>query len=60
MKHYISEKEWLALEALLMRAEIPYRVSFDSHVTDSPDVVIYDKYIQIDPITIQKKVKNEG
>ena len=61
MKHYISEKEWLALEKLLMRAEIPYHVSFDSHVTDSPDVVIYDKYIQIDPFTIQKKeVKCDG
>lgn len=56
MKHYISEKEWLALEELLMKAEIPYRVSFDSHVTDSPGVIFYDKYVQIEPITIQKKV----
>jgi hypothetical protein len=52
MKHYISEKEWLVLEELLMRAEIPYNVSFDSHVSDSLDTVTYDKYIRIEPIII--------
>lgn len=57
MKHYISEKEWLALEELLMRAEIPYNVSFDSHVSDSLDTATYDKYIRIEPIVIQKEVK---
>ena len=57
MKHYISEKEWLALEELLMRAEIPYCVSFDSHASDSLDIVTYDKYIRIEPIIIQKEVK---
>ena len=57
MKHYISEKEWLALEELIMRAEIPYSVSFDSHVSDSLETVTYDKYIRIEPIIIQKEVK---
>lgn len=57
MKHYISEKEWLALEELLMRAEIPYSVSFDSHVNDSLDTMTCDKYIRIEPIIIQKEVK---
>lgn len=57
MKHYISEKDWLALEELLMSAEIPYSVSFDSHVSDSLETVTYDKYIRIEPIIIQKEVK---
>lgn len=57
MKYYISEKEWSALEEILMKAEIPYSVSFDSHVSDSLDIVTYDKYIRIEPIIIQKKVK---
>ena len=57
MKHYISEKDWLALEEFLMSAEIPYSVSFDSHVNDSLETVTYDKYIRIEPIIIQKEVK---
>ena len=57
MKHYISEKEWPALEELLMKAEIPYSVSFDSHVSESLETVTYDKYIRIEPIVIQKTVE---
>lgn len=55
MKHYISEEDWAALEPLLMRAEIPYYVSFDSHVHEDMEHVTYDKYIRIEPIVIQKK-----
>ena len=54
MKHYITEVEWSNLEELLMKAEIPYSVSFDSHAADSMDTVTYDKYIRIEPIIIQK------
>ena len=54
MKHYISEPEWTALEDLLMKAEISYAVSFDSHVSESIDTVTYDKYIRIEPIIIHK------
>ena len=57
MKHYITDKEWIALEELLMRAEIPYTVSFDSHVSESMNTVTYDKYIRIEPIIIQKEVE---
>lgn len=57
MKHYISEKEWSVLEEILMKAEIPYNVSFDSHASDSMDIVTYDKYIRIEPVIIQKEVK---
>ena len=54
MKHYITEKEWIALEELLMKAEIPYNVSWDSHVHESSDEVTHDKYIRIEPIVIQR------
>ena len=54
MKHYISEKEWTALEEVLMRAEIPYNVSWDSHVHESDNDVTHDKYIRIEPIIIQR------
>lgn len=54
MKHYITENDWQALEELLMRAEIPYSVSFDSHVNDTMEHVTYDKYIRIEPIIIQR------
>lgn len=54
MKHYITENEWHALEELLMKAEIPYSVSFDSHVNDTMEHVTYDKYIRIEPIIIQR------
>jgi hypothetical protein len=54
MKHYITEKEWQALEELLMQAEIPYNVSWDSHAPECDDEVTYDKYIRIEPIVIQR------
>ena len=57
MKHYITEKEWTALEELLMKAQIPYSVSFDSHVSASMETVTYDKYVRIEPIIIQKTVE---
>ena len=57
MKHYITEKEWHTLEEILMKAEIPYNVSFDSHVSESMDTCTYDKYIRIEPIIIQKTVE---
>lgn len=54
MKHYITENEWTALEELLMKAEIPYSVSFDSHANDTLEHITYDKYIRIEPIIIQR------
>lgn len=59
MKYYIAEKEWAALEELLMKAEIPYNVSWDSHQHSSDNDVTYDKYIRIEPIVIQKIVTRE-
>lgn len=57
MKNYITEENWKVLESLLMKAEIPYHVSFDSHVHDDMEHVTYDKYIRIEPIVVQKKEK---
>jgi hypothetical protein len=54
MKHYITETEWQELEELLMKAEIPYNVSWDSHAHTVDDEVTYDKYIRIEPIVIQR------
>jgi hypothetical protein len=57
MKNYITEKEWAALEEALMRAQIPYAVSWDGHDNSTQDAVYYDKYIQIEPVVIQKRVE---
>jgi hypothetical protein len=54
MKHYITEHEWEAIEELLMKAEIPYSVSWDSHAHECDDEVTHDKYIRIEPIVIQR------
>lgn len=55
MKNYITASNWEKLERLLKIAEIPYSVSWDSHMTDGMEEVVYDKYIRIDPIIIQSK-----
>jgi hypothetical protein len=57
MKHYITEKDWATLEPMLMRMEIPYYVSFDSHVHEDMEHVTYDRYIRIEPVIIQTKEK---
>ena len=54
MKNYITEKDWVAIEELLMRLEIPYNVTWDSHVSESMSSVTHDKYIRIEPIIIQR------
>ena len=55
MKNYVTKQEWLALEEMLMKMEIPYSVSFDSHVVKPGESVVYDRYIQIAPIVIQEE-----
>ena len=59
MKNYITEKEWTALEELLMQAQVPYAVSWDAHANAGDDAVTYDKYIRIEPIVIQR-VRERG
>lgn len=60
MKNYILEKEWTALEELLMKAQIPYAVSWDAHASSPSDDVTYDKYIRIEPIVIQRVREREA
>lgn len=61
MKHFITEKEWQKLEKVLMECEIPYHVSFDSHINTTSTFITYDKNITIGCITIQteKEYKEE-
>lgn len=53
----VSHEEWERIERLLMEAEVPYSVSFDSHIMNEC-CVIYDKMIEIKPFKIQVKVDN--
>lgn len=55
MKNLVTKQEWLALEEMLMKMEIPYSVSFDGHVIKPGESVVYDRYIQIAPIVIQER-----
>lgn len=57
MKLYISEEDLEILEPLLIKAKIPYYVSFDYHVNEDMEYVAIDTYIYIEPIVIQKKEK---
>lgn len=57
MKHIINEAMWDAIEKALMDAEIPYHVTFDSHVSEDLQTVTYDKRITVEPFVIQKEVK---
>ena len=51
MMHLVSPSEWDKIEHALMRAEVPYKVSFDSHDMGNGNVA-YDRIISID--TFQK------
>lgn len=50
MRKKITLEEWERIEYALMKAEIPYKVSFDSHAV--MDGAVYDKMIDIDPFTV--------
>ena len=55
--NYINDAMWDAIEKALMDAEVPYRVTFDSHVNEAMDTVTYDKRIIVEPFIIQKEKK---
>ncbi len=57
MNNYINDAMWDAIEKALMDAEVPYRVTFDSHVNEAMDTVTYDKRIIVEPFIIQKEKK---
>lgn len=50
MRKKITLEEWERIEYALMKAEISYKVSFDSH--EVMDGAVYDKMIDIEPFTV--------
>lgn len=61
MRNPISKADWEKVKEALMEAQIPFRVSFDSHlnevkVTDNANIY-YDIQIQIEPFYFQEKRK---
>jgi hypothetical protein len=56
MKNYINPAEWAELENALKKAQIPYSVRWDSHVSEDFQTVTYDKYIYIEPAILQERV----
>lgn len=50
MRKKITLEEWERIEYALMKAEIPYKVNFDSHATMT--ATIYDKMIDIEPFAV--------
>ena len=61
MRNPISKADWEKVKEALMEAQIPFRVSFDSHlnevkVTDNANIY-YDIQIQIEPFYFQEKKK---
>ena len=59
MRNPISKADWKKIEEALMLAQIPYRVSFDSHLNDVVDNenIYYDIQIQVEPFYFQEKRK---
>lgn len=57
MKIYVNAAQWAAIEKVLMEAEVPYHVSFDSHVSEDLQTITYDRYIRIEPIVLQEEVR---
>ena len=59
MRNPISKADWEKIREALMLAQIPFRVSFDSHlneVTDNANIY-YDIQVQIEPFYFQEKRK---
>lgn len=52
MMHLVSPSEWDKIKYALMKAEIPYKVSFDSHDMGNGDVA-YDRIVSIDTFKMQ-------
>ena len=52
MSKNITSKEWELIEDALMRAEIPYKVGFDTHKV--MDGTVYDKIVEIEPFIITR------
>ena len=57
MRNHICKADWAKVEEALMLAQIPYRVSFDSHLNEITDNanIYYDVQIQIEPFYYQEK-----
>lgn len=53
MKNYISAADWAKLEEALMEAQIPFHISFDSHINPDMTSITYDKYIRVEPFVLQ-------
>ena len=59
MRNPSNKADWSKVEEALMLAQIPYRVSFDSHLNEITDNanIYYDVQIQIEPFYYQEKRK---
>ena len=59
MRNLICEADWEKVREALMLAQIPFHVSFDSHLNEATDNanIYYDIQIQIEPFYFQEKRK---
>lgn len=59
MRNPISKADWEKVKEALMLAQIPFHVSFDSHLNDTIDSenIYYDIQIQVEPFYFQEKRK---
>ena len=57
MKHYITEKDWEALESLLMKAEIPIMFLLILMCMKTWNTLPMTNTFVFEPIVIQKKEK---
>ena len=60
MRNPICKADWEKVREALMQAQIPFRVTFDSHLNDITDDnanIYYDIQIQVEPFYFQEKRK---
>ena len=49
----VTKAEWESVKETLMRAQIPFTTSWDSHWDGESDKVFYDERITVMPFTVQ-------
>jgi hypothetical protein len=57
MRNPISKADWEKVKEALMLAQIPFRVTFDSHWDGKSENLDYDIQIQIEPFYFQETRK---
>lgn len=57
MKNHVTKEEWDQIKEVLMRAQVPFHTTFDSHWDGKTENVLFDERITVEPFMIQHERK---